>query len=303
MQGRRTHQYLVIASIFVAGLVVSPWAFADQDIRGVITGHGNDGSLIVRADDSSTLTVVLGETTKIRRADGMRRTEAEASTLIPGLRIKVKGLDQGGNRFLAEDVTFTRDDLKMALAIYGGLETTDTRSVENRQRIEQQSQALATQGERLRADEEKIVATTGAVAATNARISNLDEFDVVATMTVHFRNGQATIDRKYREQLQQFAAQAKNTPGYMMQVEGFASAVGPYTLNQRLSFERAAAVAAVLQQSGIPPTNMLTPATMGVSIQVADNRTAQGQAENRRTVVSILRNKGIADRPQGTTGQ
>jgi outer membrane protein OmpA-like peptidoglycan-associated protein len=294
---------VVIASVLVTALVFSPLAFGDDDIRGVITGRGNDGSLIVRADDSSTLTVMLSETTKIKRTDGSRVNDAEASVLIPGLRVKVKGLYDGENRFTAEEVTFTRDDLKMALAIYGGVEATDKRSVENRQRIEQNTGAIQQHSQELRAEEEKIVATTGSLAATNARISNLDNYDVVSTMTVHFRNGEATIDSKYREQLQQFAAQAANTPGYMIQVEGFASAVGPYTLNQRLSFERATGVAAVLQQSGIPPTKMFPPAPMGVSVQVADNRTAKGQAENRRTVVSLLRNKGLADQPQGTTGQ
>jgi outer membrane protein OmpA-like peptidoglycan-associated protein len=64
-------------------------------------------------------------------------------------------------------------------------------------------------------------------------------------------------------------------------------------LNQTLSSMRAAAVAAVLQQSGIPPTKVLTPAAMGVSAQVASNKTARGRSENRRAVVTVLQNKGI----------
>jgi outer membrane protein OmpA-like peptidoglycan-associated protein len=38
----------------------------------------------------------------------------------------------------------------------------------------------------------------------------------------------------------------------------------------------------------------MVPAAMGVSQQVAPNTTAQGQAENRRAVVTLLQNKGIA---------
>jgi outer membrane protein OmpA-like peptidoglycan-associated protein len=38
---------------------------------------------------------------------------------------------------------------------------------------------------------------------------------------------------------------------------------------------------------------MLAPAAMGVSSQVAPNSTAKGQAENRRTVVTVLQSKGI----------
>ena len=307
MQQRRRRQCVVLASVFVAALAVSPRAFGDDQVVGVITGRGNDGTLIVRTDDSSMLTVALSELTRIRRTDGVRQERADAATLIPGLRVRLEGAFDGGNRFTAERISFSRDDLKMALAIHGGIDATDRRSLENQQRIEQnarnaeqhrqslelQSQQLTAQGERLRATEEKIVGTSGSLAATNARISNLDNYDVVSTMTVYFRNGRASIEPRYLVELQQFAAQAKDKPGYMIQVEGHASAVGPYLFNQRLSSERASTVAAVLQQSGIPPTKMLWPAAMGVSNQVATNTTAQGQAENRRTIVSVLQNRGI----------
>jgi OOP family OmpA-OmpF porin len=54
-------------------------------------------------------------------------------------------------------------------------------------------------------------------------------------------------------------------------------------------------VANFLEQEGkIPLTNMLAPGAMGTSKQVAPDTTAEGQAENRRVVVSILQNKGIA---------
>jgi len=96
--------------------------------------------------------------------------------------------------------------------------------------------------------------------------------------------------------LQQLAAQAKGVRGYMIQVQGYASAVGSNALNQKLSMQRADAVTSVLQQDGVPPPNILVPAAMGVTDQVASNRTADGQAQNRRTVVTLLQNKGISER-------
>ncbi len=78
-------------------------------------------------------------------------------------------------------------------------------------------------------------------------------------------------------------------------VKGYASKVGSAALNQKLSTERAQNVANFLEQQGkIPLTNMLAPGAMGTSKQVAPDTTAEGQAENRRVVVSILQNKGIA---------
>jgi len=44
----------------------------------------------------------------------------------------------------------------------------------------------------------------------------------------------------------------------------------------------------------IPLTNILAQAPMGTSQQVAPDTTSEGQAENRRVVVRILQNKGIA---------
>jgi outer membrane protein OmpA-like peptidoglycan-associated protein len=83
--------------------------------------------------------------------------------------------------------------------------------------------------------------------------------------------------------------------GYVILVKGYASKVGSAALNQTLSTERAQNVANFLEQEGkIPLTNMLAPGAMGTSQQVAPDTTAEGQAENRRVVVRILQNKGIA---------
>ena len=81
----------------------------------------------------------------------------------------------------------------------------------------------------------------------------------------------------------------------MIQVQGYASKVGSAALNQKLSAERAANVTEFLeQQGGIPLTNMLAPGAMGTSQQVAPDTSVEGQAENRRVVVRVLQNKGIA---------
>jgi OOP family OmpA-OmpF porin len=39
---------------------------------------------------------------------------------------------------------------------------------------------------------------------------------------------------------------------------------------------------------------MLAPGAMGEAHQVGNDQTAEGQAENRRVVVRVLQNKGIA---------
>ena len=307
MQLRRLQHGVILSAALVAGLAWAQSAAAEDHIRGVIAARGNDGTLTVRTDDASNLIVILSDATKVRQVDGIRQIKETSGSLITGLRVQAFGAYEGTNHFVAERITFSRSDMKMALAIKGGVEPTDARSLDNQKRIaenarliEQQQQTLArqagqiaTNSDRIKANEDKIVGTTGALAATNARLENLADYDVVSTVTVYFRNGQAGIAPQYKAQLQQLAAQARDVRGYRIQVQGYASAVGSNALNQRLSLQRAIAVTTELQQGGVPPTNIVVPAAMGISEQVSTNKTAKGQAENRRTVVTLLRNKGL----------
>jgi outer membrane protein OmpA-like peptidoglycan-associated protein len=303
----RMRQRLVLGAILVAGAVWAPAALADEHIRGVITNRFDNGTVTIDTDDASTLTVVVNDSTKVRREVGMRQVKASSASLVPGLRIRLAGEYDGPTRFVAERITFSRSDLKIARAIRGGIEPTDARSVENQRRIAeherllaqqqqtiaQQEQKIASNREQIKANEERLVATTGTV---ERRIGNLDDYRVISTVTVYFKNGATKVGSAYKKQLRQLAEQAQNVPGYKIQVQGHASAVGPNALNDYLSMHRADAVAAVLTQSGISPTNMAVPATMGTSQQVESNANAKGQAANRRTVVTLLQNKGIGEK-------
>jgi OmpA-OmpF porin, OOP family len=303
MKFRRSRSAVILASVLVAGLAWAPDAAADEHVKGVIQAVGSDGTVTMRTDDATDVTVVLRDDTKVRRVDGMRQLKVTSAALIPGLRIQASGYYEAATTFAAQRVTYTRSDMKMAAAIRGGVDPTDVRSLDNQRRIgvnertiaqqqqtlQRQAAEIANNANRIRANDEKIVATTG-------RISNLDNYNVISSVTVYFRNGQAKIDPKYRSQLQQLAGQAKGVAGYMIQVQGYASAVGPNALNQRLSMQRADAVTSALQQDGVPPPNIVVPAAMGTTDQVATNKTKAGQAQNRRTVVTLLQNKGISER-------
>lgn len=161
--------------------------------------------------------------------------------------------------------------------------------------IQAQQQAVQQQQAELAAEQAKIEADKAAIAATNKRFSELGEYNVIAEVTVLFANGKIVIEPQYRPQLLQLAQKAKTVDGYVIQVKGFASAVGSAALNQKLSTERANNVTEFLEQQGhIPLTHMLSPGAMRTSKQVAAHNTSERQADNRRVVVRILQNKGIA---------
>jgi outer membrane protein OmpA-like peptidoglycan-associated protein len=138
-------------------------------------------------------------------------------------------------------------------------------------------------------------ANKAAIEEANKRFGQLDDYNILDEVTVYFGNGKVALDPQYKPQLLQLTEKAKGINGYMIQVKGYASSVGSVALNQQLSEDRADKVTEFLQQQGgIALTRMLAPGAMGESRQVGSDQTAEGQAQNRRVVVRILQNKGIA---------
>lgn len=297
---------LALAALMAAAvLATAPAARAadDTDVKGFITLRTDTGFAIQTEKDAPVL-VTLGESTRIFHPDGSKMPAAD---LIPGLRVKVSGVYDGG-RLIAREIKFTQEDYRAALGVKSALTATQQQVAENTADIQkgaavlrQHEQTLDTHGQTLTshkqeivANDMKMVATTGALGT---RINNLDDFNVIDTFIVYFKNGQAAIQPQFATQLQEFATKARGVEGYKVQVQGYASAVGPRAFNEVLSAQRADAVTAMLvQKGGIAPANVFVPAAMGISEQFAENNTAAGQAENRRVIVTILQNKGIAER-------
>ena len=217
------------------------------------------------------------------------------TSLIPGLPVEVYGLTDDQGQLVADSVKFKGNDLKAAMDAQAGLQPTIEAQEAQQQQIQQSQQALATQQAQLTAQEQKIAANKTAIAAANKRFGELGDYNIMNEVTVLFGNGKVTIEPQYKPQLLKLAEQALTITAYVIQVKGYASAVGSASLNQRLSVERANAVTQFLEQdANVPLTNMLAPGAMGTADQVAPDKTAEGQAENRRVVIMVLQNKGIA---------
>src|SRR5215213_8581295 len=106
MQASRIQQIAILTLLFLIGVGASSRTFADEHIRGVVTGRGADGSLLVRADDATNIVVVMSETTKVRQTSGLRTRKVDVPSLIPGLRVDVAGEPESATRFIAEKVSF-----------------------------------------------------------------------------------------------------------------------------------------------------------------------------------------------------
>ena len=272
-------------------------------VKGLITGR-NGENVIIKGQDGNTVTVTLTDNTKIeavKGAFGARRSDLGMTALIPGLPVEVQG-EQSGSQIIAKTVKFRASALNTANQIQAGLTPTDEELKATQQeqkadeeKLQQQQQQIQAGQQKIIANQEQIEKTQAEQAAMSKRFGELGDYDAKATASVYFAVDSYKVDEKGQQDLQALANQAKQINAYMIQVAGYTDASGNAAYNQRLSEDRAAAVVAYLQQKcNIPLFRVLAPAAMGMSHAATTNETPQGMSENRRVVVKILVNKGLA---------
>ena len=278
-------------------------AAQSAQLQGVI--NGRSGATMSLQTDNGNVTVILTDYTQVEDVQGIfhaRRKQMGLTVLEPGLQVQVQGNYNAQNQFVANTVKFNGKDLQTATDIQAGVTPVEQQTQAQKQELAQQQAQLQEQQAQLKQEQQeqavqaaKIAANKAAIAAVNKRFGELADYNIWDEVTVYFANGQVTVDPQYTPKLLALCQKAKTVNGYVIQVKGYASAVGSAALNQKLSQERAANTVDLLeQQGGIPLTNVLAPGAMGTSRQVASDNTAEGQAENRRVVVRVLQNKGIA---------
>lgn len=273
-----------IATLSIMFIALSSTMTAQTvNVEGLIKARSGD-TMILKTSDSPKLIVLLDDNTEVGQIQGVlkaRRKQMSMAALIPGLKVQVEGTYNDQGQLQAKVVKFKGKDLEEAETIQAGMH--------------ESKEQLEVHNAQLKAHEEKISANKTAIDAAVARFGQMDDYYIFDEVTVYFANGKINIDPKYNSQLSALAEKAKTINGYMIQVEGYASAVGSAALNQKLSDDRANNVTQFLQQQcHVPLTRMLAPGAMGESNQVGSNKTAEGQAQNRRVVVRVLQNKGIA---------
>ena len=293
----------ILALIVLAAMSTAAFAQTSK-IHGMIKARSG-ANMIVQTADEPNLVVVLTDKTQVGQIQGVlkvRRKEMSMAALIPGLEIQAEGAYNEQHQLVATVVKFQGNDLERAQAIQAGLHQTEMQGQRNREDLEKQNaelkaqaEALKTQHEKIAANQEKIAANQAAIEAAMARFGQLDDYYILDEVTVLFGNGKVAVEPQYRPQLVQLVQKAKEFEGYMIQVVGYASSSGSTEVNQKLSEDRAHNVVNILVQDGHAPlTNMLAPGAMGESRQIGNEKTAEGQAENRRVVVRVLQNKGLA---------
>lgn len=100
----------------------------------------------------------------------------------------------------------------------------------------------------------------------------------------HFATGSSKLLPDAGKRLNEVVAAARQHPDARFSVTGHTDSTGSAALNQKLSQARAEAVKAYLVSQGVAASRIDT-AGKGASEPIADNRTAQGRAQNRRVEI------------------
>ena len=240
-------------------------------IEGVISARDGDQIQVTSATGQTT-TITINDETVIKARGGflgLGRTKLGEESLLNGLPVAVDTL-VAGERYFADEIRFSANDLEMATMIRNG---TNQRFVRAESAIEEN--AAATE-------------------ALRGRFADIDKYNIKDTTNVYFDTGKFNLSDQARTELCEAAAAAEATDNALLLVVGYTDSTGSYEINQELSEKRAGRVVNFLQQEcGWAPWRMLSPTGMAASDPAADNNTADGKAQNRRVAVNILVSKSV----------
>jgi outer membrane protein OmpA-like peptidoglycan-associated protein len=278
-------------------------------IKGVVVRRDAD-TFTVRDITNVDTTVRLTDRTSVKSNGGFLRggTNYGQTLILRGLNLEVEGRGGSNGELNADKIRFNETDLRAA-------RTADVRAVPLEERatategrlseVEQNAQKMSGQLDELaaisnaarggaKAAQETADAAVAGVNATNDRISALDDYVPQDTMAVNFRVGSSILNADAKTKLDTIATKALNAKGYVLEVTGFADSTGATERNRQLSQRRADAVIRYLVENHqIPLRRIVTPYGFGETNPVADNKTREGRAENRRVEVKVLVNKGL----------
>jgi OmpA-OmpF porin, OOP family len=279
-------------------------------IKGIVMRRDAD-TFTVRDLNNVDTVVRLTDQTSVKTHAGSFLSSGRKypqTNILRGLNLEVQGRGGSNGELVAEKVTFDETDLRAA-------RTADVRAIPLEERasategrlteVEQNAQKLSGQLDELaavsnaarggaKAAQETADAAVAGVNATNDRISALDDYVPQDSIAVNFRLGSSILNADAKTKLDAIATKAMNAKGYVLEVTGFADATGNTQRNRALSSRRADAVISYLVENHqIPLRRIVTPYGFGESNPIADNKTREGRAENRRVEVKVLVNKGL----------
>jgi outer membrane protein OmpA-like peptidoglycan-associated protein len=288
-------------------------------VTGTITGRHGDLVIINVKKESTSAIVNITDNTKVEREKSLRlrRADMDVTAMVPGLTITAEGVGNSKGQLDAGKITFSPDVFAVEVAEEQEIEANKSAAANAQTTANQgvaaagqaqtsankaQSSANQAQGTANQAGQLAAAAGTGAVidanaiALVNQRVSDLGNYTTVVEAALFFDPDQSSLSADDKKALDKLASDATSTQNYMIEIAGYASSTGTKAQNQKLSDERASAVAQYLRDTAnVPMRRILAPAGYGASHAAAPNSDPEGRDINRRVDVKVLVNKGLTE--------
>jgi len=126
-------------------------------------------------------------------------------------------------------------------------------------------------------------------------VAGLDNYKEINNSSVTFGFDKAVLTKENKEQLDTFAATLGTAKSYILEVTGGTDSTGNADYNYALSQRRADAVVQYLASKYDIPARRFYLIGIGKDKEVADNKTREGRAKNRRVEIRVLTNMGKQD--------
>lgn len=114
-----------------------------------------------------------------------------------------------------------------------------------------------------------------------------DNISLIMPGNITFQTGKADINNAFYKVLDSVALVLKEYDQTIIAVAGHTDSVGSASYNEKLSHQRADAVANYLKTRGIKDARIEV-IGFGESMPIADNNTAAGRAQNRRVELTLI---------------
>ena len=284
--------------------------------RSRVTGTilTRDGDLIRLRDKKSGEVIVVDITddTRIERKKHtvlfFRHEEMDVTAMVPGLKIEAEGAGNAKGQLEAKRISFTPDEFLVAIAEEQQVLANKTAAqhaqvtaehggatAARAQSAAEQAQSSANQASLdAQAAGDLGISDAAAVAKLNQRVSELDDYKIESENDVFFDRDSAVLKDEAKPALADLARISKSFEGYLIEISGYASNTLGDSTDQKLSEERAAAVARYFYEvQNIPLRRILVPVGYGRTHQLGTNANADGRELNRRVDVKVLVNKGL----------
>ncbi len=264
----------------------------------IISRRGND--LLVRDETTQQLSVVsVTQDTKITEKAGVMdldRKARDATELLPGLKVEVKGAGGDNGEIVATKISFHGRSQRIAQGVAAG--EVDLKAMQKRT-ADSLAAVTARAKDTLEAMTARARDSLNALNKSfNDRIGNLDNYDTRFASSINFAVGSAQLTDEAKKTIDDIVGRSQGMDGFLFEVIGYTDNTGSERLNQALSRRRAQAVATYLAEAEhVQPRRIATPTGLGEEKPVGDNASAEGRAMNRRVEIKLLVNKGI--KPNG----